>query len=117
MIKIFKLFNENDKYFVVFNFNDKLIKIVSKDDLGDSFSETNIEGILIEHNVENAWSSSDSYNEEDDGALVFIIFVKDKGILHRLQYKVYDDGTVDRNSLPLGTNDTFIKNEFGEGLL
>jgi len=117
MIKIFKAFDNSEKYFVVFDFNNSMVKMMTKEELNNRFLEYKIEGTLVPHAVEDAWDRA-SFYVEDDRSLVYLLFVKDlKGVFHRLKFGVYDDGKVTRNSLVLGTNDTVMKNEFGKGLL
>lgn len=112
MKRVFKAFNNSDKYFVEFDFDKKEANLISKDQV-----ESNpVEGVLIKEQVQNAWHKS-SASFYENGVLVFFIFVKDlKGNFHRLRFKLTADGGLDRSSLVLGTNENLMHSEFGTGL-
>ncbi|MGV3076401.1 hypothetical protein ACEE21_15080 [Clostridium baratii] len=112
MKRVFKAFNNSDKYFVEFDFDKKEARLVSSEEVA---GET-IEGVLIKEKIQNAWHKSSACLYEN-GELIFFIFVKDvNGKFHRLKFVASTTGDIDRSSLVLGTNENLMHSEFGEGL-
>lgn len=114
MKKIFKLFEQSDKQFVVFDFERKSGSVVSDSSLIEHTEGTQP---IITKTVNNAWLSQNGVTFKEDGSLELAFFVKDtNGTFHRLDIACYPNGEVGKSSIALGTNNTLIKKQFGEGL-
>lgn len=117
MVKIFKAFEQNERFYVVFNFSTNSINMVTKEELESKLPNYKVDGVLIGQEVQKAWNK-DNFYVEDDGSLAYFIFVMDlKGSLHRLKFNVYANGKVDRSSVILGSNQALINKEFGVSLI
>lgn len=115
MIRLFKAFKKSDEYYVVFNFNSGVSRLVKHSEVSNTASNE----VLIKEDIQNAWyKESASLGRKKDGGVPFVMFVKDmEGKFHRLTLVAKRDGSIERSSLVLGTNDKLLKSEFGEGLL
>lgn len=112
MKRVFKAFNNSDKYFVEFDFDSKEARLISKEEL----TEGAVEGVLIKEGIQNAWHKS-SASFYENGEVIFLIFVKDmKGNFHRLRFAASSTGEIGRSSIVLGTNENLMHSEFGTGL-
>lgn len=116
MIKLFKAFKKSDEYYVVFDFNSGVSRLVKHSEVSNTASNE----VLIKEDIQNAWckESASLGVRKEDGGIPFVMFVKDmEGKFHRLTLVAKRDGSIERSSLVLGTNDKLLKSEFGEGLL
>lgn len=116
MIRLFKAFKKRDEYYVVFDFNSGVSRLVKHSEVSNTASNE----VLIKEDIQNAWckESASLGVRKEDGGIPFVMFVKDmEGKFHRLTLVAKRDGSIERSSLVLGTNDKLLKSEFGEGLL
>lgn len=118
MVKVFKVFKESERYFVVFNFDNGTANLVTAEELKASYGDVSVEGTLIEKGVKNAWFKPSASALEVDGSLVLFMFVKDlKGYCHSIRFAVRKSGLVDKYSRGVGSSDKFFQTQFGHGLL